>query len=40
MPEPGGGWSMRLFEYISMSEHMENFARGVIDMRPSRSTQA
>ena len=34
MPVPGGGAIMRLFEYISMSEHMENFARGVIDTRP------
>ena len=32
---PGGGWPVRFFEYISMSEHMENFARGVIDTRPS-----
>ncbi len=33
VPVPGGGWPVRFFEYISMSEHMENFARGVIDTR-------
>jgi ABC-2 type transport system permease protein len=34
LPVPGGGWAMKLFEHISMSEHMEDFARGVIDTRP------
>jgi ABC-2 type transport system permease protein len=30
---PGRGWSAQVFSYISMSEHMEDFARGVIDSR-------
>ncbi len=34
MSEAGSSLSGRFFEYIAMTEHMENFARGVIDTRP------
>jgi ABC-2 type transport system permease protein len=31
---PGLKWTEKAYDYIAMSEHMENFARGVIDTRP------
>ena len=34
MGEPGAGWAGRSFDYIAMTEQMENFARGVVDTRP------
>ncbi|MSU62000.1 MAG: hypothetical protein EXS31_06340 [Pedosphaera sp.] len=34
MSEPGSSVAGKFFEYIAMTEHMENFARGVIDTRP------
>jgi len=30
---PPEGWQAKLFSYISMTEHMQDFARGVIDTR-------
>ncbi len=30
---PPSGWSARLFRYISMADHMESFAQGVVDTR-------
>jgi len=34
MPAPADSWSGPVFAYIAMSEHMELFARGVVDSRP------
>jgi ABC-2 type transport system permease protein len=31
---PLPGWPAKVFSYISMTEHMEQFARGVVDTRP------
>ena len=33
LASPPPGWQSKVFRYISMSEHMEDFARGVIDSR-------
>ena len=33
MAAPGKGWSAQFFQYISMTEHLEEFAGGVIDTR-------
>lgn len=33
MAPPDAGWESQLFGYISMTEHMEDFARGIIDTR-------
>jgi ABC-2 type transport system permease protein len=33
MPTPPDHWGSRVFAYISMTEHMQNFARGVVDTR-------
>ena len=30
---PPAGWPAKVFSYISMSEHMQDFARGVLDTR-------
>lgn len=32
VPEPG--WQTETFQYISLIEHMQDFARGVVDTRP------
>jgi ABC-2 type transport system permease protein len=34
MPGASQGWAKSVFAYIAMSEHMETFARGVVDTRP------
>jgi ABC-2 type transport system permease protein len=34
MPGPVDDWPARVFAYIAMSQHMELFARGVVDTRP------
>ena len=34
MGEPPSGWTGHFFQYLSMTEHMEDFARGMIDTRP------
>jgi len=34
MPGAAQGWAKSVFAYIAMSEHMESFARGIIDTRP------
>ena len=31
---PGSGWRATLFNYVEMSEHMRDFAAGVVDTRP------
>lgn len=33
MPMPTTGWEAKLFAYISMTEQMQEFARGVVDTR-------
>jgi ABC-2 type transport system permease protein len=33
MASPPAGWPSKLFSYISMAEHLEDFARGVVDTR-------
>jgi ABC-2 type transport system permease protein len=33
MASPPAGWPGKVFNYISMAEHMEEFARGVVDTR-------
>jgi ABC-2 type transport system permease protein len=33
MAAPGPGWPAKVFEYISMTEHLENFAAGLVDTR-------
>lgn len=33
MPAPAGGWETKIFAYIAMTEHMQEFARGVVDTR-------
>jgi ABC-2 type transport system permease protein len=32
VPIPSRGWEAEMFGYISMTEHMQDFARGVIDL--------
>jgi ABC-2 type transport system permease protein len=34
VPIPPAGWEGKFFSYISMTEHMQDFASGVIDTRP------
>lgn len=34
VPIPPSGWEAKFFTYISMTEHMQDFASGVIDTRP------
>lgn len=31
---PSDGFGARLFEYISLTDHLERFARGIVDTRP------
>ena len=33
MASPPAGWATEFFRYISMTEHLEDFARGIIDTR-------
>jgi ABC-2 type transport system permease protein len=33
MPAPPTGWGSRVFAYIALGEHMEDFVRGIIDTR-------
>jgi ABC-2 type transport system permease protein len=33
VPAPSADWAAKVFSYISMSEHMEDFARGFLDTR-------
>jgi ABC-2 type transport system permease protein len=33
VPAPSADWAAKVFSYISMSEHMEDFARGFVDTR-------
>ena len=33
MASPPAGWATGFFQYISMTEHLEDFARGIIDTR-------
>ncbi|MBM3836824.1 MAG: hypothetical protein FJ398_02475 [Verrucomicrobia bacterium] len=33
MAAPGPGWTTKVFEYISMTEHLETFAAGLVDTR-------
>ncbi len=32
VPFPASGWEARFFSYISMTEHMQDFARGVLEI--------
>jgi ABC-2 type transport system permease protein len=34
MPAPTTDWASRAFNYISLSEHMGDFTRGIVDTRP------
>jgi ABC-2 type transport system permease protein len=34
VPIPPTGWDAKFFSYISMTEHMQDFASGTIDTRP------
>src|SRR5438876_5623880 len=34
VPAPAADWAAKVFSYISLSEHMEDFARGFVDTRP------
>lgn len=34
VPIPPTGWQARIFSHISMTEHMQDFARGIIDTTP------
>ncbi|MDX1952026.1 MAG: ABC transporter permease [Verrucomicrobiota bacterium] len=34
VPVPPEGWQAKVFTHISMTEHMQDFARGVVDTRP------
>jgi ABC-2 type transport system permease protein len=33
VPAPSSDWAGKVFSYISLSEHMEDFARGIVDTR-------
>lgn len=33
VPTPTSDWAGKVFSYISLSEHMEDFARGIVDTR-------
>ena len=34
VPAPAADWAAKVFSYISLIEHMEDFARGFVDTRP------
>jgi len=34
VPAPAADWAAKVFSYISLSEHMEDFVRGFVDTRP------